>query len=78
VAKSELFDLLDPRFHLADERFPEKIEGLAFGPDLPDGRRLLLVTTDNDLRADVESWIWAFAIERQRLPTFRSQAPDAH
>ena len=32
--------------------FPEKIEGLAFGPDLPDGRHLLLVTNDNDFEAD--------------------------
>ena len=27
---------------------PDKIEGYAFGPDLPDGRRLLLATNDND------------------------------
>jgi hypothetical protein len=77
VRKSELCDLLDPRFHLAGPKFPAKIEGLAFGPDLPDGRRLLLVTTDNDLKADVDSWIWAFAIEPEALNSSRPRAPTA-
>lgn len=30
------------------DSLPDKIEGYAFGPDLPDGRHLLLVTNDND------------------------------
>ena len=42
AARKTLFlDMLSPQFGLAGSSFPEKIEGLAFGPDLPDGRRLL-------------------------------------
>ena len=62
VSKEPFLDLLDPRFGLAGETFPEKIEGLAFGPDLPDGRHLLLVTSDNDFFADQPSRIYAFGI----------------
>jgi hypothetical protein len=36
---------------------------MAFGPDLPDGRKLLLVTSDNDFQAKVPTWIYAFAID---------------
>lgn len=64
VEKSLLIDLLSPEYGLAGEGFPEKIEGLAFGPRLPDGRRLLLVTSDNDFRADQPTYIFAFAIGR--------------
>ena len=35
---------------------PEKFEGLAFGPDLPDGRHLLLVTVDNDFSMRATTW----------------------
>lgn len=66
-----------PRSAGALPGFPEKIEGLAFGPDLADGRRLLIVTTDNDLSADTESWIWAFAIETRLLASLPSAARDA-
>ena len=38
------------RFGLAGPELPAKIEGLAFGPDLADGRHLLLISTDNDFR----------------------------
>ena len=44
VAKRLFLDFLDPKFGLAGSDFPEKIEGLTWGPDLPDGRRLLVVT----------------------------------
>jgi len=61
-AKKTLFlDFMDPRHALIGEHMPEKIEGLCFGPDLPDGRRTLLVTVDNDLKAEVPSVIWCFA-----------------
>jgi hypothetical protein len=40
---------------------PEKIEGLALGPALADGRRTLVVTTDNDLKTENPSWFWVFA-----------------
>lgn len=66
VRKTLFIDLLDPRFGLAGSDFPEKVEGLAFGPDLPDGRRLLLVCSDNDF-ADQPSHFWAFAIDPSRL-----------
>src|SRR5579885_1384768 len=76
VAKKAFLDLLDPAFGLAGEQFPEKIEGLAFGPDLPDGRRLLLVTTDNDFKADEPTWFFAFAIDKADLPGYQPQVFD--
>ncbi|MCI0683521.1 MAG: esterase-like activity of phytase family protein, partial [Gemmataceae bacterium] len=63
AVKEPLIDLLDPRYGLAGESFPAKVEGLAFGPDLPDGRKLLLVTTDNDFTAETPTWVWAFAVD---------------
>ena len=41
----------------------EKIEGMAWGPDLPDGRHLLYVTSDNDLVPDGKTQIYAFAVD---------------
>ena len=53
----------------------EKIEGLAWGPDLSDGRHVLYVISDNDLNPNLDTQIYAFAIdpslidfERQFLP----------
>lgn len=63
VRKSPFLDLLDPKFGLAGEHFPEKVEGLAFGPNLPDGRRLLLICVDNDSRAERPILIHAFAAD---------------
>ncbi|HEX6828938.1 MAG TPA: esterase-like activity of phytase family protein, partial [Burkholderiales bacterium] len=74
VAKSLFIDLLDPAFGLAGAAFPEKIEGLAFGPDLEDGRHLLLVTSDNDFIAAQDTLFFAFAIEPATLPGFQPQA----
>ena len=73
VSKAPFLDLLDPAFGLAGAGFPEKIEGLAFGPDLPDGRHLLLVTSDNDFFANQDSKIYAFAIPPEALPNFQPQ-----
>ena len=73
VSKAPFLDLLNPVFGLAGASFPEKIEGLAFGPDLPDGRHLLLVTSDNDFFADQASKIFAFAIPPEALPGFQPQ-----
>lgn len=42
---------------------PEKVEGLAFGPDLADGRHLLIATSDNDFEAAHENRFWAFAVD---------------
>src|SRR5262249_26747008 len=54
VDKTLFLDLLDPAYKIDATRtlkdvVAEKIEGLAWGPDLPDGRRLLYVLSDNDL-----------------------------
>ena len=62
VAKRWVLDLLDPSYGLAGEAMPEKIEGLTFGPDLPDGRRTLVLSSDNDFEADAPSKIFAFAV----------------
>jgi hypothetical protein len=35
---------------------PDKIEGYAWGPDLPDGRHLLLATNDNDFAQATAAW----------------------
>lgn len=42
---------------------PEKIEGLAWGPDLPDGRHVLYSISDNDLNPSLATQIFAFAID---------------
>jgi hypothetical protein len=67
AAKELFLDLLDPQFGLAGDDFPEKIEGLAFGPLLPDGRLPLLVTSDNDFLPDNPSVFYAFAIDAGEL-----------
>ncbi|MFM7070577.1 MAG: esterase-like activity of phytase family protein [Planctomycetota bacterium] len=62
IAKRVLIDLLDSRWKLAGAAFPEKIEGLARGPLLPDGRRLLVVGSDNDCDPIEPSRFWLFAV----------------
>jgi hypothetical protein len=73
VGKSLFIDLLNPAFGLAGASFPEKIEGLAFGPDLEDGRHLLLVANDNDFVASQPTRLFAFAIDRFELPGLQAQ-----
>lgn len=63
VSKRLLIDFLDPRFGLAGEKCPEKFEGITFGPALPDGRRTLVVSVDNDFNSASSSWIHVFAIQ---------------
>jgi hypothetical protein len=63
VSKRMVLDFLDARYGLAGSQFPEKLEGIAFGPDLPDGRRLLLVVSDNDFVAANPTRIYAFGID---------------
>jgi hypothetical protein len=58
--------------------FPDKIEGYAFGPDLPDGRHLLLVTNDDDFAPSTgnggyPNYIMAFAIDPADLPDFQPE-----
>ncbi len=73
VRKQRLLDLLDPSFRLAGAEMPEKVEGLAFGPDLPDGRHTLIVTSDNDFRDESPSFVWMFAIDAADLGGFVPQ-----
>lgn len=61
VTKAKFLDFCDERFNLVGKHMPEKIEGLALGPTLADGRRTLIVTVDNDLREDVDNIFWVFA-----------------
>lgn len=62
VGKELFINLLDAGFNLT-ATIPEKIEGLAWGPDLPDGRHLLYVISDNDLNTNLATQIYAFAVE---------------
>jgi len=73
VGKSPFLDLRDRRFASAGSSCPAKAEGLAFGPDLVDGRRLLLVSCDNDFNASTDTKILAFAVPPGLLPRFQRQ-----
>jgi hypothetical protein len=82
VDKTLFLDLLDPTYKIDATRtikdvIAEKIEGLAWGPDLPDGRHVLYVISDNDLSPGLPTKIYAFAVDaaaakisyqRQSLP----------
>lgn len=68
VRKTLVLDMLWPRFGLAGTTMPEKVEGLAIGPDLPDGRVIVLIASDNDYRLNQPSYLWAFAVDRALLP----------
>jgi len=71
VKKSTFIDLLDPRFGIAGRRFPEKQEGLAWGPVLPDGRDLLWICVDNDFKPNSPNLFYAFAVRRSAAMTSR-------
>lgn len=73
LRKRKLVDFMDRRHRLAGPEMPEKIEGLAFGPDLADGRRLLVVTSDNDFKDEIPSHIWLFAVDPADLKGFIPQ-----
>jgi hypothetical protein len=72
VSKSLFIDLLDPEFNLVPT-IPEKIEGLAWGPDLPDGRHVLYVISDNDLTPTLATQIFAFAIDPPLIGNYKQQ-----
>ncbi len=62
VTKTLFLNLLDADFGLL-KTIPEKVEGLAWGPNLPDGRKVLYVISDNDLDPSLATQIYAFAID---------------
>jgi len=65
--KEVLVDLLDPSLGLAGSDMPEKIEGLAFGPDINNEQRLLLVVSDNDFVPEQKTVVYAFAVPKSKL-----------
>lgn len=75
--KRVLFDLA-AALRAAGQPVVEKYEGLAFGPDLPDGRHLLVISVDNDFERDAPSRIYAFAVDRADLPGFKQQVFASH
>lgn len=76
VKKTEFINLLNPDYGLAGASFPEKVEGLAWGPDLDDGSHLLLVSTDNDLISANPTRIFAFAVSADTFTLFQKQQID--
>jgi hypothetical protein len=74
VKKTLFINLLDPAFALAPT-IAEKIEGLAWGPDLPDGRHVLYVISDNDLNSNLDTQLYAFAIDPSLIDFDRQFLP---
>lgn len=64
VQKTTFIDLLDSRYGLSGPQLAEKQEGLAWGPSLADGRRLLWICVDNDFKPNTPCQFYAFAIRR--------------
>jgi hypothetical protein len=66
VGKSTFINLLDPTYGLNlndPNAIAEKIEGLAWGPDLADGSHMLYVISDNDLNPSLATQIYSFSID---------------
>jgi hypothetical protein len=62
IRKTLLIDLLDPAYGFAGANAPEKPEGIAWGPKLADGRRLLIICFDNDFEPEIPTIFVAFAV----------------
>jgi hypothetical protein len=73
VSKRLFLDMLHPAYGLAGVTFPEKIEGLAFGPDRADGKHVLVITSDNDAAATEPNRFYVFIVDPGALPTFVRQ-----
>jgi len=68
---------------------PDKLEGYAWGPDLVDGRHLLLVTNDNDFALPFTTpggaitgkgfpnYVFAFAVDPSDVPNFQPTISEA-
>jgi hypothetical protein len=68
VSKTLFIDLLDASYKTSATQtvkdvIAEKIEAMAWGPRLKDGRLLLYVFSDNDLFPGLPTQIYAFAID---------------
>lgn len=68
VTKTLFIDLLDPSYKVSATEtvrdvIAEKIEGIAWGPKLKDGRLVLYVFSDNDLFPGRPTQIYAFAVD---------------
>jgi hypothetical protein len=64
VKKSPFIDLLDAKYGVAGPKLAEKQEGLAWGPPLADGRKLLWICVDNDFKQGKPCQFYAFAIRQ--------------
>jgi hypothetical protein len=69
VTKTLFVDLLDPSYKInatqtLKDVIPEKIESMAWGPDLTDGRHVLYVLSDNDLFPGLDTQI--YCVRRRR------------
>src|SRR5262249_18350738 len=77
LARTLVIGMLKPQYAVSQSPFQtikcviaEKVEGLAWGPDLPNGHHLLYVITDNDLysgyvngKPALPAQIYAFEID---------------
>ena len=70
VQKEVFIDMLDPRFGLAGENMPEKIESLTFGQTLSDGSLTLHVVSDNDFIAEHTTKFYVFKISGGEFAQF--------
>lgn len=67
VRKVLWLDMLDPALGILAPGLPEKFEALTFGPDLADGRKTIVVASDNDFRDDQPTFVWIFAFKPEDL-----------
>lgn len=69
LTKEQLLNFMDPKWELANDQMPEKLEGITLGESV-EGKRLLFVTSDNDLQPAQPTRIWAFLwdMARSELP----------
>lgn len=73
TTRSQFLDLINGGYGLNNVNFPQNIEGLAWGPDLADGRHLLLITSDNNLSKTEPTYIYAFAVSNADLPGYQAE-----
>jgi len=70
VEKRLFFDMIGPGSGIEPASIGKKQECLTFGPTLADGRRILIIGTDNDFMEDVPSVFYVYAIDPKLLPDF--------